>query len=267
MSYMSPSYLIQSQFDTSWTPLAKRYSLLLYREVGWEDDEVSFVFVLLVLTNNQVASRGPSPLHPRKCWVCSPDPFNSLLGHTTILSVSVHPFTRVYLTWHQTPRLLRRCVPSLSCLHCSDFSVPKSSITKTFPHSTDLRWMSKESTPPAPYPTYFLYTQKVHLSSSWVIPWGALLRHLSSRLRTFLPSSPCRLLTKFRPPDLTAASLPSMSTTRLRSQPPIHLYYRCAAAQQTLWFHPNTVSYPTSPTGIFIDGQSLVVLLRGAGLV
>jgi len=41
MSYMSPSYLVQSQFDTSWTPLAKRYSLLLYREVGWEDNEVS----------------------------------------------------------------------------------------------------------------------------------------------------------------------------------------------------------------------------------
>lgn len=41
MSYMSPSYLVQSQFDTSWTPLAKRYSLLLYREVGWEENEVS----------------------------------------------------------------------------------------------------------------------------------------------------------------------------------------------------------------------------------
>src|SRR5712691_188696 len=41
MSYMSPSYLVQSQFDASWTPLAKRYSLLLYREVGWEDNEVS----------------------------------------------------------------------------------------------------------------------------------------------------------------------------------------------------------------------------------
>lgn len=41
MSYMSPSYLAQPQFNTSWTPLDKRYSLLLYREVGWEDDEVS----------------------------------------------------------------------------------------------------------------------------------------------------------------------------------------------------------------------------------
>ncbi|KAH9988205.1 PGAP1-like protein-domain-containing protein [Russula vinacea] len=39
MSYMSPSYHIQSQFNTSWTPLAKRYSLLLYREEGWEDSE------------------------------------------------------------------------------------------------------------------------------------------------------------------------------------------------------------------------------------
>ena len=42
MSYMSPSYLVQSQFNTSWTPLAKRYSLLLYSEVGWEDKQVRF---------------------------------------------------------------------------------------------------------------------------------------------------------------------------------------------------------------------------------
>ena len=56
MSYMFPSYLIQSQFDTSWTPLAKRYSLLLYREVGWEDDEVSFLFVLAPLDLNEQPS-------------------------------------------------------------------------------------------------------------------------------------------------------------------------------------------------------------------
>ena len=42
MSYMSPSYLVQSQFNTSWTPLAKQYSLLLYSEVGWEDKQVCF---------------------------------------------------------------------------------------------------------------------------------------------------------------------------------------------------------------------------------
>ncbi|KAF7332412.1 GPI inositol-deacylase [Mycena kentingensis (nom. inval.)] len=41
MAYMYPSYLLQEGFDVAWTPLAKRYSLWLYREVdgwgrGWE---------------------------------------------------------------------------------------------------------------------------------------------------------------------------------------------------------------------------------------
>lgn len=53
MSYMSPSYLIQSQFDSSWTPLAKRYSLQLYREVGWEDDEVGSFMVSSSLSNDE----------------------------------------------------------------------------------------------------------------------------------------------------------------------------------------------------------------------
>ncbi|KAI9510783.1 PGAP1-like protein-domain-containing protein [Russula earlei] len=51
MSYMSPSYLVQSRFDTSWTPLAKRYSLLLYREVGWQDNEPRGVPVLFIPGN------------------------------------------------------------------------------------------------------------------------------------------------------------------------------------------------------------------------
>ena len=41
MSWMSPSYVLQNKFDASWTPLARRYSLWLYREVGWEGNEVS----------------------------------------------------------------------------------------------------------------------------------------------------------------------------------------------------------------------------------
>lgn len=41
MAWMSPSYLLQSEFNTSWTPLASRYSLWLYREVGWEPTQVS----------------------------------------------------------------------------------------------------------------------------------------------------------------------------------------------------------------------------------
>lgn len=40
MSWMSPSYNLQTAFDHKWTPLAKRYSLWLYREVGWETHEV-----------------------------------------------------------------------------------------------------------------------------------------------------------------------------------------------------------------------------------
>lgn len=40
MSWMSPSYLLQREFNSSWTPLAHRYSLWLYREVGWESNQV-----------------------------------------------------------------------------------------------------------------------------------------------------------------------------------------------------------------------------------
>ncbi|KZT05617.1 PGAP1-domain-containing protein [Laetiporus sulphureus 93-53] len=36
MSWMSPSYVLQAAFNDRWTPLASRYSLYLYREVGWE---------------------------------------------------------------------------------------------------------------------------------------------------------------------------------------------------------------------------------------
>ncbi|KDQ17238.1 hypothetical protein BOTBODRAFT_53383 [Botryobasidium botryosum FD-172 SS1] len=41
MSWMSPSYVLQSAFDASWLArprLARRYSLWLYREVGWDPD-------------------------------------------------------------------------------------------------------------------------------------------------------------------------------------------------------------------------------------
>ncbi|KAI0787198.1 PGAP1-like protein-domain-containing protein [Irpex lacteus] len=39
MSWMSPSYVLQTGFDRSWSPLAGRYSLWLYREVGWQGSE------------------------------------------------------------------------------------------------------------------------------------------------------------------------------------------------------------------------------------
>jgi hypothetical protein len=45
MSFMSPSYILQTGLDTSWTPRAGRYSLWLYREVGWDSNcKVRMVF-------------------------------------------------------------------------------------------------------------------------------------------------------------------------------------------------------------------------------
>ncbi|KAH7887392.1 PGAP1-like protein-domain-containing protein [Phlebopus sp. FC_14] len=51
MSWMSPSYLLQANFNTSWTPLAGRYSLWLYREVGWEPNQAMGVPVLFIPGN------------------------------------------------------------------------------------------------------------------------------------------------------------------------------------------------------------------------
>src|ERR1700691_3162725 len=47
MSWMSPSYILQSGFNSSWSPLAERYSLWLYREVGWEGTPVRVVLLVL----------------------------------------------------------------------------------------------------------------------------------------------------------------------------------------------------------------------------
>lgn len=41
MSWMTPSYVLQSQFNSSRTPLGSRYSLYLYREVGWDAEEIT----------------------------------------------------------------------------------------------------------------------------------------------------------------------------------------------------------------------------------
>ncbi|KAF7792832.1 hypothetical protein EIP86_003933 [Pleurotus ostreatoroseus] len=51
MSWMSPSYVLQNKFDRSWSPLADRYSLWLYREVGWEGNELHGAPVLFVPGN------------------------------------------------------------------------------------------------------------------------------------------------------------------------------------------------------------------------
>ncbi|KAG0707742.1 PGAP1-like protein-domain-containing protein [Suillus ampliporus] len=49
--YHAANDVSSNSFDTSWTPLAHRYSLWLYREVGWESNQVMGVPVLFIPGN------------------------------------------------------------------------------------------------------------------------------------------------------------------------------------------------------------------------
>ncbi|KAL1664296.1 PGAP1-like protein-domain-containing protein [Schizophyllum commune] len=56
MSWMSPSYILQADFSSSWTPLAHRYSLWLYREVGWQSNQVGQGVPVLFIPGNAGSS-------------------------------------------------------------------------------------------------------------------------------------------------------------------------------------------------------------------
>lgn len=80
MSWMSPSYLLQSEFNTSWTPLASRYSLWLYREVGWEPSQVSSnTFQPDESFPNEPGNGFARPVHSRKCGIIAPGALNSVV--------------------------------------------------------------------------------------------------------------------------------------------------------------------------------------------
>ncbi|RDX53754.1 PGAP1-domain-containing protein [Lentinus brumalis] len=51
MSWMWPSYVLQTKFDHTWTPLARRYSLWLYREANRESHELHGAPVLFIPGN------------------------------------------------------------------------------------------------------------------------------------------------------------------------------------------------------------------------
>ncbi|KAK0190614.1 PGAP1-like protein-domain-containing protein [Armillaria mellea] len=57
MSRMSPSYILQTGFNSSWTSLANRYSLWLYREVGWESNTIHSSQPVLFIPGNAGSSR------------------------------------------------------------------------------------------------------------------------------------------------------------------------------------------------------------------
>ncbi|KAJ8698746.1 GPI inositol deacylase [Pleurotus ostreatus] len=56
MSYMSPSYVLQTGFDKRWSNLAGRYSLYLYREVAWDDGKLPSGIPVLFIPGNAGAA-------------------------------------------------------------------------------------------------------------------------------------------------------------------------------------------------------------------
>lgn len=90
MSWMSPSYLLQSGFDRTWTPLAGRYSLWLYREVGWEGHEVrSMNVALCVMLDRALAAWSTRAFHPRQCWLLPSSEVHCVLCNASVLFKSV----------------------------------------------------------------------------------------------------------------------------------------------------------------------------------
>ncbi|GJJ07529.1 hypothetical protein Clacol_001731 [Clathrus columnatus] len=57
MSYMTPSYALETDFNSSWTRLARRYSLWLYREYSWESHEKLNGTPVLFIPGNAGSSR------------------------------------------------------------------------------------------------------------------------------------------------------------------------------------------------------------------
>ena len=98
MSWMSPSYVLQSQFNSSHTPLGSRYSLWLYREVGWDANQVSSssMHTRVSIPTPNIPDRKrqhPCAIHPRKCRLVSSNTFHSILCHSTVLRVSPRCFS------------------------------------------------------------------------------------------------------------------------------------------------------------------------------
>ncbi|KAF8591481.1 PGAP1-domain-containing protein [Ramaria rubella] len=162
MSYMSPSYILQRNFNTTWTRLARRYSLWLYREVGWELI-LNGVPVLFIPGNagssRQVRSIASSatrqfysdPYNPRRDFVSSGlkpldffsvdfnEDFSALHGPTLLSERSYTssairfilslypPHTKIILMGHSMGGIV-----ALSLLPSSDISAI---ITMSTPHS------------------------------------------------------------------------------------------------------------------------------------
>ncbi|KAJ8085833.1 GPI inositol deacylase [Marasmius tenuissimus] len=75
MSWMSPSYILQATFDENWTPLARRYSLYLYREVGWESNQIHRGLPVLFIPGNAGSSKQVRSIASSAARQYFPQPF------------------------------------------------------------------------------------------------------------------------------------------------------------------------------------------------
>ena len=86
MSYMSPSYVLMDSFNTSWTHLSSRYSLWLYREVGWDSQVRSSGWPSNVFLSPFLGSQWSSCLvYSWKCRLFPSSPVNSIVCCQAVL--------------------------------------------------------------------------------------------------------------------------------------------------------------------------------------
>ncbi|KAF9782201.1 PGAP1-like protein-domain-containing protein [Thelephora terrestris] len=113
MSYMSPSYILQSGFNAAWTSFSGRYSLWLYREVGWENNQPSGMPVLFIPGNagssHQVRSIASSATRQyfSSPYIISPD-FSSRSPVTKPLDIFAVEFNEDLSAFHGPTLLSER---------------------------------------------------------------------------------------------------------------------------------------------------------------
>jgi len=118
MSWMSPSYILHDQFNSNWTRHARRYSLWLYREAGWESpDEVcrlhkNFGFLNLSCF---IAQRNSCAVHSWKRWVIPSGSLYCFICHSTVLFQPIRNKFRYGFYPSQTFRFLCRSVVLTYC--------------------------------------------------------------------------------------------------------------------------------------------------------
>lgn len=174
MSWMSPSYVLQSGFDRSWTPLAGRYSLWLYREAGWEGHEVRYRTLNTMYNSSQCLSCvdclyfsfQATPAPPTKCGRLRPPRRVNI----TLTRMKCPVSFAQSVSNHWTSLLVRVHSVKARLGQCAERHV-KSNLMRTYPHFTGRPSMRRENTLYVPLIMYYPYTLQIRLSSSSVTPW------------------------------------------------------------------------------------------------